>query len=394
VASGLSMVDTIRGREFQIRHLLLALKAGEAFRIARALGNQAGYTGLGGRPARRRTQILVTRALDLARRVRDPRALGMAYLGAGISAYMEGRWKVGWKLSQQCEQIFRERCTGTAWELDTTHVYSLRALVFLGELGELATRLPGLLKEAGERGDLFAETSLRTRLSYLVSLMSDQPDQAREELHRAAAQWSHQGFHLQHYFELVGETEISLYAGSAVEAWGGLLKRWRALDRSLLLKSVQLFRIESRHLRARCAIAAAASQEPKTGSWKNLLRSALRDARRIEKEATPWGNPLAYLIQAAAASIRGFEEEAAALLASAESGFESNDMRLYLSAARRARGFLIGEEEGRGLVESADEWMVGQKIRNPERMTSMLAPGRWSAASAQKTGQTFTAGFS
>jgi hypothetical protein len=394
VASGLSMVDTIRGREFQMRHLLLALKAGEAFRIARALGNQAGYTGLGGRPARRRTQILVTRALDLARRVRDPRALGMAYLGAGISAYMEGRWKVGWKLSQQCEQIFRERCTGTAWELDTTHVYSLRALVFLGELGELATRLPGLLKEAGERGDLFAETSLRTRLSYLVSLMSDQPDQAREELHRAAAQWSHQGFHLQHYFELVGETEISLYAGSAVEAWGGLFKRWHALDRSLLLKSVQLFRIESRHLRARCAIAAAASQKPKTGSWKNLLRSALRDARRIEKEATPWGNPLAYLIQAAAASIRGFEEEAGALLASAESGFESNDMRLYLSAARRARGFLIGEEEGRGLVESADEWMVGQKIRNPERMTSMLAPGRWSAASAQKTGQTFTAGFS
>jgi hypothetical protein len=377
VASGLSMVDTIRGREFQMRHLLLALRAGEAFRIARALGNQAGYTSLGGRPARRRTQILVTRALDLARRVRDPRALGMAYLGAGISAYMEGRWKVGWKLSQECERIFRERCTGTAWELDTTHVYSLRALVFLGELGELSSRLPGLLKEAGERGDLFAETSLRTRLSYLVSLMFDQPDQAREDLHRAAAQWSHQGFHLQHYFELVGETEISLYAGSALDAWGGLLRRWRALNRSLLLRSVQLFRIESRHLRARSAIAAAAGQQPGAAAWRSLLRSALRDARRIGREATPWGNPLSYLIQAGAASVQGLGAEAAALLVSAESDFEKNDMKLYSSAARRARGLLLGGEDGRDLIRSADDWMTGQKVRNPERMTWMLAPGRW-----------------
>src|SRR5206468_8414908 len=52
VASGLSMIDTIRGREFQMRHLLLALKAGEPYRVARALGNQAGFSGLSGRGGR------------------------------------------------------------------------------------------------------------------------------------------------------------------------------------------------------------------------------------------------------------------------------------------------------------------------------------------------------
>ncbi|HEY6064819.1 MAG TPA: hypothetical protein VIY96_01595, partial [Thermoanaerobaculia bacterium] len=273
-------------------------------------------------------------------------------------------------------------CTGTAWELDTTHIYSLRALVFLGELGMMSNRLPALLKEAGERGDLFAEMSLRVRQSYVVALMSDEPVRAREELDRAVNQWSHQGFQLQHYFHLVGEAEISLYAGPTTEAWDGLLRRWRALERSLLLRSVQLFRIESRHLRARSAIAAATCREPGTSSWKDPLRSALRDARRIEKEATPWGSPLADLIQAAAAAIQGFTSDATRLLISAEAGFEENNMGLYSSASRRVRGLLLGGEKGRELVRSADEWMSGQKIVNPERMTSMLAPGPWSAVSA------------
>jgi eukaryotic-like serine/threonine-protein kinase len=389
VASGLSMIDTIRGREFQMRHLLLALKAGEPFRVARALGNEAGYSGLRGLRAHRRTQRLVEGALALAHRVRNPHALGMAHLGAGISAYLEGRWKTGWELAQQCERIFREQCTGTAWELVLTHVYSLRALVFLGQLGELSNRLPGLLKEAGERGDLFAETSLRTRLSYVVSLMSDEPVRAREELDHAVAQWSHQGFYLQHYFHLLGETEISLYAGPSPVAWRGLLSRWRALERSLLIRGAELFRIEARHLRARCAIAAACATEPGPVS-ETLLASARQDARRIAKEGTAWGGPLARLIEAALACSSGKPDEAASLLSSAEAGFEKNDMGLYSWAARRVRGLLIGGEEGRELVQSADKWMAEQKIVNPERMTLMLAPGPWRAASG--TAQTFTSG--
>jgi hypothetical protein len=386
VSHTLSMADTVRAREFQIRHLLLALKAGEPYRVARALANEAPYSALGGFKNRKRTENLNERAMVLARRVHDPRALGIAYLGAGISAYMEGRWKVSWELAQRCEEIFRERCTGTAWELDTTHIYSLRALFFLGELNELSHRLPALLKEAGERGDLFAEMSFRIRQSYLLSLMADEPARAREELDYAAAQWSHQGFQLQHYFHLVGEAEISLYGGSATEALTGLLHRWRALERSLLLRTVQLFRIEAHHLRARCAIAAACAQQSGSPVRESLLSSALRDAHSITKERTAWGEPLALLITAAVASIRANRDEAASLLSFAESGFERNDMVLYRSATRRALGLILGGEEGRKLVESADEWMAGQKVRNAERMMSMLVPGPWKAETAAAFG--------
>ena len=83
VAHALSLVDTIRAREFQIRHLLLSLKAGEPYRVARALGNEAGLHGAErqSNPQTNRT-ARHRRALALARRVRNPHALGIVQLGA------------------------------------------------------------------------------------------------------------------------------------------------------------------------------------------------------------------------------------------------------------------------------------------------------------------------
>jgi hypothetical protein len=377
VATGLSMIDTIRGREFQARHVLLALEAGEPYRVARAMANEGGYNSLAGWPARHRTRRLVDRAMLLAEKVRHPYALGHTYLGASVAAYMEGRWETGWELFQRCEEIFREQCTGVTWELDTAHVVAFRSLTFLGRLRELSERLPRLLKEASERDDLFATTSLQTRYGWVVNLMADEPGRARRQLRAAADAWSHQGFHLQHYFQLVGETDISLYQGSGLVAWENLVERWAGLERSLLRRRVQLFRIETHHLRARAALAAAASSSLSAPHRRDLLGHAVRDAKRIEREKTPWGDPLAALLRAGIASVRGERANSLTALAAAESGFDMTKMALYAAATRRCRGLLLGGGEGHALVESADAWMRAERIKNPDRMTAMLAPGRW-----------------
>jgi hypothetical protein len=69
--------------------------------------------------------------------------------------------------------------------------------------------------------------------------------------------------------------------------------------------------------------------------------------------------------------------DVADLLTRAQLGFEAADMALYSAAARRCRGLLVGGGEGAALVAEADAWMRNEGIRNPERMTAMLAPGRW-----------------
>ncbi len=49
VAVGLGQVDMVRGADFQARHLLLALRAGEPYRVARALALETGYSATAGR---------------------------------------------------------------------------------------------------------------------------------------------------------------------------------------------------------------------------------------------------------------------------------------------------------------------------------------------------------
>jgi hypothetical protein len=299
--------------------------------------------------------------------------MGFATSVEGVVAFVEGRWKAARERTQKAGTMLREGCLGVAWEIDNTNYYSLASLFYLGNLKELADGLPAVLKEAEDRGDLYAATNIRTRLSYLVRLAQDRPLEAREELERAIGSWSSGDFYLQHWYELLGQTEARLYAGEAADAWELLASRWPLLDASLLLH-VQSVRINSLHLRARSAIALAAL-EPGGGGHARLLRGSIRDARRIEREKAPWGDALARLLRAGIASAAGDRPQAALLLESAEKAFESADMALHAAVARRRRGELAGGDDGRALVEAADAWMAGQRIQNPARMAAMLAPG-------------------
>jgi hypothetical protein len=125
------------------------------------------------------------------------------------------------------------------------------------------------------------------------------------------------------------------------------------------------------YYRGASAVSAAAS-----GDAGSLLVAAERDARRIERERTAWADPLARLIRGGVALARGDRDGAVRHFASAESGFDGAQMALHAAAARRRRGELTPGDEGRALREAADAWMAGQKVRNPERMAAMLAPGQ------------------
>jgi hypothetical protein len=68
-------------------------------------------------------------------------------------------------------------------------------------------------------------------------------------------------------------------------------------------------------------------------------------------------------------------DHAISLLREAISGFDAADRALYAAASRRCLGILLGGDEGRDLVRAADAWMTSESIKNPARMTAMLAPG-------------------
>ena len=311
--AGLSVVDTIRGADFQARGLLLALEAGEPSRIARALAMEAAHTASTGGSNRKTTARLLERAEDLARRVEDPYALGMVILARGVAAYLEGRWQDAHESCDRAEMIFRDHCTGVAWEIDTANAFSLWGLSHLGEIAELCRRWPILLAQARERGDLYASMNLSSYLMSVVRLAADDPDTARAELRETMARWSRQGYHVQHNDALWAGVQIELFCGAGQSAWNLIRQAWPALRRSLLLR-VQFVRTSMHFLRARAALAAAAELGcSRPAEARSLLATAAHDARRLEREAMPCPWAYALMIRGGLAALGGDSRRAAIL---------------------------------------------------------------------------------
>ena len=373
-AVGLGLVDTIRGAEFQSRHLLLALRTGEPYRIARAIALQATYTAAGSVTSRHRAGRLVDTAQALTERMNRPHASALVALVRGIAAFMAAEWKSAYDLVRRAEDILRERCTGVAWELDTAALFRMRCLVYMGQLAELSQQLPAIYTEARARGDLLLETCLGTNVAYLTHLAADNPSLAYEVVQDALAHWPHERFDQQHHWALHASVETRLYEGRGPAAWALVSEQWPALTRSLLMRS-QLIRIRVYDFHARSAIAAAFHHGVDTSRGMELVRAAERGARRIAREKIKGSAGMSQMILAGASAARGRSQEACGLLAAAEIDLTALDMRLHVAAARRRRGQLVGGDEGRSLIAESDAWMMSQSIRNPAGMTGMLTPG-------------------
>lgn len=377
VATVIGVVDTIRGADFQARHVLLALASGDPHRVARALAVEIAYAALRGSRTPSRQRQLTARAQDLAERVGRPETIALVTLARGTAAYFQGDWTTAHELLSQAEPALRE-CSGVAWELDTTHLYDLLSLFYLGEVKELSARIPALLKEARDRDDLTAATNLRARIAYMLHLAADDPVRAREDIVQAMASWGRSGFHAQHSWELYTLGEVDLYSGSGLAAWQRIRDGWTPLRRSLLLR-VQAVRIEATYLRARSALAAAIEGAGDRTWTPGMRRIARADATKLDWEGARWASALARLIRAGIATLDGNRPAAMAHLRSAEAAFRDLSMHLYAAVALRRQGELAVGPEGERLIEQADAWMTGQGIRNPARMTDMLAPGAFSA---------------
>ena len=368
VAAGLGMVDLINGADFQSLHLLLALRAGEISRVARAMAFEVGQTAARGGAARARVAGLLEKTEELAKRAGNPHSIGMAIWARGLSSYLLGRWKEAAEYCERGAEILRDQCTGVTWEITIANRFMLTSLLYLGEVVEVSRRVPQLLTAALEQGNLFAATDLRTRLN-AIWLAADDPDRARDEVIAAMTSWPREGFHLQHYTALVALTQIELYTGDYEVAWKHIEGQLKPLEKSMLLR-IQGLRIDALQIRGRLAVASALGE-----NRSSRLKIAEAVADMIGQEDVPYAYPYASLIRAGVANKRGDNVTAATLLEKALKEFDNADMKLYAVIIRRCLGKMIGGDRGRELVTETDEWMDRQQIRNPERVMNLMAPG-------------------
>lgn len=366
-AATLSMADHLYGAHLQTRHYLLALDAGEPMRVARALAVEAMYLSTTLRPGSARIETMLSRATALASELGDPFTQALCRGTAGIRAFQEGRFVDALPMVQDAERLFRDRCSGVAWEVTTAQLFCVFCAFYLGDTEALCQRVLRHLEAAEARGDLYASVNLRLGLPNVAWLLQGDPAEARRHAAAALERWSPVGFHLQHYWSLLALANVDLYEGRGPDAWARVAAAWPALERSLLLR-VRSVRVEALALRGRAALAAAAADK---GRRAALVTEADRAARALTSERYPFPVVMAQLLHAGVLRQRG--KEAIPALDAARATLSSLSMGLHAAAATHRLAALSGRGRSWAPNDAAARAFSG--VRDVEAMTRVLAPG-------------------
>jgi hypothetical protein len=366
VASGLGMVDLIRGADFQARCLLLALDAGEPGRLSRALAAEAIYTASESARSRRRAWPLIDAAHALVDAA-DPPAAGWVALARSIASLQDGRFADSLQFATAAEDIFGTRCSGAAWELARARAFTLWSRAMLGRLRELAEQVPELVRDSRDRGDRFALLTLTSGPLHVLGLARDEAGEMRAQCQRDLASWAQGGFHFQHLCALFTAVAADLYEGLAGAAVERVESAWRDIERSLLLR-VQFFRLDLWALRGRAALAAAG----RDGAALHVRRVEHAIAR-IERERMAWAMGHALALRAGLARLRGDPALACGLLERAEQAFAAAAMTAHAAACELQRGGLLGGA-GADVHACGAARLAGEGVRRPDRFAATLVP--------------------
>ena len=363
----------MRGEDLQIRHLLLALRVGEPSRVIRGFTHQIIHESMKGNRASSEIQRFQSISLGLAEKFSNPKLLAYAFLASGIAALRLGRWATSLELFQRAEKIYKEKCVGVNYELHQVYHQQMHSLFVLGRFREMKERLPALIQDAEERGDLLAEANLKTNYSMYHFLAQDDPEGAQRHVTRALEIWSTTEFHSQHWQALILQGTIHQYTGHPEIAWKNFLAKWPALRESRLLK-VQLINVSCMEHRARSAIYYAKTCT--LGSRERLeVMSAARSAMRaIQRERTDYGNTAYFKLKGMEAAAEGRKSDSIDWLLKAEMAYQDCRMVLHANVMRWCRGVQLGEA-GFDLVKGSEDWMRDQGIVKPDLYIRVHAPG-------------------
>lgn len=376
--AGLNMIDPITAADFQTRGLLLALRAGEPLRVARALAMEAAHHATVGHGGARRADALLESAQALARTLDSPQLRGILQMVRAIIALMQGRWKAANEDFDRADQIFRTHAAGVSWERGTVNTLNLLALLYMGRMAELRDRCTALTREARERGDLFAATTLTTLFMGMVRLADDDTGRIEQDIAEAMAPWSGHGFLIQHTSAFRSLVHLDLYRGRPCQARDRVVQVWPDYSRSLLFR-IQMIRIQLLELRARCTLAVADSSEDRSP----LLDSVERDVRSLLHEGTIGARAHAEYLRAGVAACRGDVATAVHHLTLGADLYDEAGMALNAGVMRYRSGEVQPSDEGRNLIGRAERSLRALSIRSPRQWAQMMAPGFSAIATCQ-----------
>jgi len=368
IGVGFAAVDTIRAAQFQTRNAHFCLDAREPRRLVRALALESILQATQGPAKAARVRRILARVDAIRAETANP--VAAAYLNfaeAGL-AYFTGEWREAADRMARVSDRFLETVPEGRWEQATFDYFGLCALIFSGDFTAVLRKLPTLLREAEERGDLYLHTNLRVGDTNLLWLVNDDPDGAARVVDESMGRWSRRSFQTQHYYELQARANTDLYRGDARSALARITGRYRELRSSMQLR-IFVTRLKVHLTRARAAIRLAMEGD------RSELVLAEDSARALSRDPCNAARGTVTLIRAGILSARGERDAALATLREAAVALKGAEMLAHAAAAEHVLGGVLGGDEGAELRARGEKTLRDSGVRDVERFSAFYIAG-------------------
>ncbi len=370
LARPLGWVDMMRGVELQNRHMRLALRVRDARHLSLAHAYEGAFIEAS-EGASHLADRCLDRAAELADQVADPYLHAVVHGNRGMIAFFRLQLDKARDLLMESERIYREDCVGASGPLGVVRSNLLTVLLLQGENSEHKSRATQWLREAQDRGDKLAFTSLIVLGGAYGAALSDGDLTLAESLvDGCMAGWPTQPFSPQHLGHMISKVNIKRSQGGAA-AHEYIEQKWHETAKSLLGRSA-FTRAALLPIRAHCALdaAVAARGDERT----KLVSHAAAQVKALAKLSSPSARVRERLLATQLLVIQRQPEAALGILRRLLASPEIDVLPLEREAATYLCGKLTGGTEGQRLIASALSWAQGKGHPEPLLPFRITAP--------------------
>ena len=366
-STSMAMVNHLVADALGVTHFLRAMTLGERSRVCRALGYEAAFEATLGLPIlRKRLDRMLNRMATLAEKTENPYDSAWFSMSSATCAWFRCEWQEVIDHADVANVTFRQRCRGADWEIAVLQSYALSALANRGQMRDLQGRIEEAMRDAEDRGDLFALANCVIGMPTLGWLAADRPGFLREQANGILAQLPPQSFLTQHYHYILAMTQADLYTADLEQAHQRMTESWPRLESGHFLQLAYI-RDELRHLRGRTALALAV-QDPRRRP--QLVQEVNKLAQQLGRSQSRVARPFRALLQAGVAALAGEKMPAVRLLGEAKNQLQDAGMELYALCVDRQLAILQDLP-----LEMANGKLREAAVMEPAKMAAVLTPG-------------------
>ncbi len=344
---GLTNIAPVQGVALTLASLVLALRAGDAFRIGRGLA----FAGCGFAPGLVDVGAKYLHwASDLAEAADDDRLRVLHLVSGATRSFVLGDWQGAIVLSHHAAELARRTTTPTSWEEAIASTLVVSGHEYQGELRKMEASARAHLRDVRDRGDRITQVMIVSALGYPLAARHDAEglDEVIEEMRRLMSDWT-VPFPFWEIFRLRLRCLRALCWGDPGGALALVEEHWPRLEAEQVL-ALPLVSAPMHCVRSAATLEAAASGLVPLGP---ALRDAERSARILDGAARAEGPAAAALVRAAIAHLRSDERARDRALERAIAVARAGSMRAIEHMASRARARFHGDHEAVARLEAA-----------------------------------------